>query len=80
MIYAYLMAVIVVMHPTQGMKHVPFVGRMAHGAEFKTQEKCMNWMRKTGDDSADVWESEIEKGPFVVIKYRTVCMAEGVEI
>lgn len=80
MIQAFIMAILVAYHPLHGMKQVPFVGTMANGAPFQSVERCMNWMRKTGDDSAELWEDTIEKGPFVVMKYRTVCVDSSTEI
>lgn len=80
MTYAIIAAVIIMMSP-QGLKKFPVVFQMAHGKPFATKEACDKWMNKTGYDTADIWETEVEKNPpLVVLDYKVSCSIPGKEV
>ena len=80
MTYALIAAVILIMSP-QGMKKFPVVFQMAHGKPFLDQQACERWLIKTGYDTADIWETEVEKNPpLVVLEYKVRCAIPGKEV
>lgn len=80
MFYAYVGMVLIIMTP-QGMKPHKMIGKLAHGAGFPTMERCENYMNKTGYDSIDIIETQIDAVPHqVVVSIMAKCSQEGTEV